>query len=277
MYNPLIFIAASVVVAHVSHAERSLFDMELSEFEIWMGVPHTTVEGLPEGTYQSDKVTQGTPIGLADPKQVFTMVEEDGVPVLKVSGEIYGGLTSHDEFENYHLSVYAKWGDKKWEPRLEKLRDSGLLYHCYGKHGSFWKVWKSSLELQVQETDLGDFIPLAGPKAEVRGIFSDKRGLYDPNSEEFGGGYVSANPEVDAPHGEWNHIELYAIGNDSVHVVNGSIVMVVENAVKPDGTPLTHGQIQLQSEAAELYYKELTITPIKDFPTFIKEGVQFKK
>ncbi len=277
MYKPLFLIAAFGLIFPAVYAERSLFDMELSEFEIWMGVPHTTVKGLPEGTFQSDDVRKGTPIGFSDPKQVYTMVEEEGVPVLKVSGEIYAGLTTLDEFENYHLSIYARWGDKKWEPRLHRLRDSGILYHCYGKHGRFWNVWKSSLEFQVEETNLGDFIPLGRLGVQVRSRAGEgKRRQYDPTSEEFGSGYTSASPEVDMPHGEWNHLELYTIGNDSVHVVNGTIVMVVENAVKPDGTPLTRGQIQLQSEAAEVDYKEMTIAPIEDFPEFIKQSVQFK-
>ena len=52
--------------------------------------------------------------------------------------------------------------------------------------------------------------------------------------------------------------------------------MVVENAKKHDGTILDKGQIQLQSEAAECYYKELTLTGINKFPKKIKRQVRFK-
>ena len=83
--------------------------------------------------------------------------------------------------------------------------------------------------------------------------------------------------ELDAPHGEWNHLEIYVIGNDAVHLVNGKVVMVVENAMNPEtNKPLTEGQIQIQSEAAECYYKQFTITPIKAFPKAIKKQVRFK-
>ena len=51
------------------------------------------------------------------------------------------------------------------------------------------------------------------------------------------------------------------VGNDAVHVVNGEVVMVVQDAVDGDGQPLTAGQIQLQSEAAECFYKGLRLTP----------------
>ncbi|MEM9419998.1 MAG: DUF1080 domain-containing protein [Planctomycetota bacterium] len=265
----LVLMAAGCsTTAYVKKDDRSvaLLDMELSQWEIWMGIPHETVEGLPEGTFQSDNVHKGEPMGLnKDVKNVFTMIEEDGEPVLAITGEIYGGLTTLDSFENYHFTTEFRWGDQKWEPRLNVKRDSGILYHCYGEHGSFWNVWKSCLEYQVQETDLGDFIPLAGPKAKMRGTWLNKKRLsYDPNSTEFhtASGYTSAFIEPDAPHGEWNTLEFYVIGNDAVHLANGEIVLVLHDAVDGNGDPLVRGQIQIQSEAAECYYRNMVVTPI---------------
>lgn len=279
MLRLLLPLFASITLPVVASEWGPLLDQELSNFEIWMGVPHSTVEGLPEGTYQSDNVHKGTPMGLdADVKNVFSVVEESGEPVLKITGEIYAGLTTLESYSDYHLSVQVRWGDQKWEPRLKDLRDSGILYHCHGKHGAFWKVWMSSLEFQVQETDMGDFIQIAGPKAEVRTTKLEgvKRLRFDPASETYNSGYISAYPEPDSPHGEWNLLEIYVIGNDAIHVVNGEVVMVVENATKKDGTPLTSGQIQIQSEAAEVYYKDFKIRTIEDFPKAIRSKVRFK-
>lgn len=266
-----------------------LFNTSLSHFEKWNGVPHTTVKGLPEGTYQSNNVHAGTPLGLNnDLKNVFSVITKNGKPILKITGEIYGALTTKASYKNYHLSVMFKWGDKKWAPRLDVIKDSGILYHCYGEHGRFWKTWKTCLEYQVQENDLGDFIPLGGntatpkvdgPKTEIRGRIGEKRNTYDPTSDTYLNkiSYTSAYKELDAPHGEWNHLEIYVLENDAVHIVNGEIVMVVENAINPEtGKPLTSGQIQIQSEAAECYYKDLTITTIKKFPRKIKKNVRFK-
>ncbi|GAB1855272.1 DUF1080 domain-containing protein [Flavobacteriaceae bacterium MHTCC 0001] len=281
------------IIVNTAFAQKKkaidLLDEDLSYFEKWNGIAHTSVKGLPKGTYQSDNVHDGIPLGLNnDIKQVFTVIKENGTPVLKISGEIYGGLTTKGTYSNYHLSAMFRWGDKKWPPRLDVKRDSGILYHCYGSHGRFWKTWKTSLEYQVQETDLGDFIPLSGntanpkvsgPQVEIRGVKGEKRGKYDPNSEVYLDkiGYTDAYLEPDAAHGEWNLLEIYVIGNDAVHLVNGKIVMVVENAMNPEtNTPLTEGQIQIQSEAAECYYKEITLTPIKKFPKFIKKQVRLK-
>ena len=41
---------------------RSLLDEELSDWEIWMGVPHVSVSGLPEGTPRSTNGRTGTPM-----------------------------------------------------------------------------------------------------------------------------------------------------------------------------------------------------------------------
>ncbi|MDA8959964.1 DUF1080 domain-containing protein [Akkermansiaceae bacterium] len=117
---------------------RSLLDQDLSDWDIWMGVPHKTVKipGQPDPT--SEDGMKGTPLGLNnDPLKVFSVIAEDGHKVLKITGEIYGGLTTKEEFENYHITMQTKWGEKKWEPRLCDKRDSGLLLHCVGKHGAF--------------------------------------------------------------------------------------------------------------------------------------------
>ncbi|MEO0964689.1 MAG: DUF1080 domain-containing protein [Planctomycetota bacterium] len=269
--------AQSTPVAPRDGVTIDLLDPDLSRWEVWMGVPHETVEGLPAGTYQSDNVHRGEPMGLGnDPKRVFTVIDEDGTPVLYITGEVYGGLTTLESFSDYHLSMDFKWGDQKWEPRLDKKRDSGLLYHCYGDHGAFWRVWKSCLEYQIQEKDMGDFIGLAGPTALVRGHLEDgKLKKYDPTADTLHrtGGYTQASHEPDYPNGQWNHLELYVLGDRAVHLVNGEVVMVLIDARDGDGNPLTEGQIQLQSEAAECYYKNIRLTPItaEDLPAEVAE------
>ncbi|MFG0289327.1 MAG: DUF1080 domain-containing protein [Rhodopirellula sp. JB044] len=272
---PLLVLLATLSLPDVSSAQqwRPLLDKDLSNFEIWMGIPHSSVTGLPEGTYQSENTTKGTPMGLdADVKNVFSVKEIDGEPVLHITGEIYGGLTTLDEFQDFHFSTQFRWGDKKWPPRLNRLRDNGILYHCTGKHGTFWKVWKSCIEYQVQETDLGDLFALGGTTAAVR-----VRGRkYDPNSDvylEKGNAISCAEP--DAPHGEWNHLEIFAIGTTSVHVANGVVLMVLED-LKLRGKPLSHGQIQIQSEAAECEYKDMKIRSIEDFPPEIKAQMRLR-
>lgn len=246
-----------------------LLDVSLSHWEAFIGTPHSTVIGLPEGTLMSEDGMKGAPMGLNnDPKNVFSTYTEDGKIVLKVSGEIYGGLTTKKDFSNYHLKMEFKWGVKKWEPRLEKKLDSGILYHAHGVHGKFWNVWKASLEYQVQEGDLGDYFGLCGVQVRARIQKIEGGGaIYDPQEPwQDNPGYVGARPEPEFPNGQWNKLELYVMGDSAIHMVNGKVVMSIAEARTEKGDFLTSGQIQIQSEGAECYYRSMIIVPIQALP-----------
>lgn len=247
-----------------------LLDEKLSQWDVWMGVPHKTVTG-PGITHQPDSDGKnGTPLGLNnDPLGVFSVVPVDGEPVLRITGQVFGGLTTKKEYENYHLSLHFKWGEKKWAPRLEGKRDSGLLLHCVGKHGAFWNVWKRCLECQVQEGDCGDFFALAGTGADIPVTFEEGKWgqQYDPKADRhFVTGRGIHNLMNEKPNGQWNLIEVKTVGDHMAFYVNGKKNMELFNTREKAGNdtwkPLTKGQIQIQSEAAEVYYKDIKIRPI---------------
>ncbi|AWB69065.1 DUF1080 domain-containing protein [Saccharobesus litoralis] len=246
----------------------------LDQWQIWMGVPHSSVKGLPKGTYTATNLNQHGDPSLAmglnnDVKNVFQVDHSKAQPELKISGEIYGGLTTLASYQNYHLTMQIKWGDKKWAPRLNAKRDSGVLFHCYGEHGAFWRVWKACQELQVQESDFGDYIPLAGPTATIKTNTLEGHYLYQPEGKHnrLVKGYSHAYLEPDAPHGEWNQVDLYALNDKAVFVINGQVVMAIENSLDKKGQPLTSGQLQIQSEGAEVYYRAIKIRALDKMPS----------
>lgn len=270
----LILSIGSVAQETNPSSKVALLDSSLSHWEVFIGVPHKSVTGLPEGTPVFESATEGTPLGLnQDPKKVFSTQTEYGETILHITGEIYGALSTKKSFSNYHLEMKFKWGDRKWIPRLEAKRDSGILYHCYGDHGAFWNVWKSCVEYQVQETDLGDLHLLAGPKTKSRfRSLNPKNHVFDPQAEApwtHHDGHLSASHEPDRPHGEWNQLEVYVLGDTAIHIANGIVVLAVVDAVDNKGNPLKSGQIQLQSEAAECFYKDIQISPITAYPAEI--------
>src|SRR5262245_47520894 len=75
--------------------------------------------------------------GHEDPLKVFTV--RDGL--LVISGQEFGGLTTRDEFQNYHLITEWKWGERTWAPRKNNTRDSGILVHCVGPDGAAGGNW----------------------------------------------------------------------------------------------------------------------------------------
>lgn len=252
---------------------RPLLGDDLSGWEVFVGVPHQTVEIPGRPAFTSEDGRSGEPLGLGDdPLGIFRVVEENGEPVLKISGQIYAGLSTKEEFSDFHLRWEFRWGDRKWEPRLEDKRDSGVLFHCVPPHGAFWNVWMRSLECQVQEGDCGDFIPLAGSAADLRVAAgtTESRPVFDPAGVLTSGiGYARHAPSEEQAHGEWNRMEILALGDRAVFVVNGTPNMVLHNARQADGEgwkPLTRGHIQIQSEAAEIDYRRIEIRPLEAFP-----------
>ncbi len=265
---------------------KPLLNEKLSEWELWMGVPHQSVTGLPPGTPTSPNGHKGIPLGLYnDPKHVFSVRIEEGEPVLCITGEIFGGLTSLTAFSNYHFRTEFKWGERIWEPKLNLPRDNGILFHCTGPHGVFWNVWKRSLEFQVEEKNMGDLYCLAGTGADVPVVKGAKDWFYDPAGEmkHFGAGVGAEHGKVahlagdfEKPNGQWNVLELYTIGTTAVFVVNGHVDQVLrrtEYVEQPQNVavPLAAGQIQIQSEGAEAYYRRMEIEALNEFPPEIKK------
>ena len=237
--------------------------------------PTSEVEGMvrdEHGKYQS-------PIGInKDPLHVFTVVEEDGKKAIRISGEVFGILVTEKEFENYHLRLEFKWGDEKYPPRKNDLMDSGILYHSIGAEGSWGGVWMKSLECQVMEESTGDFICVDTTYADIPAVREspDKRYKYLKGAESITfsteRSYCEKDQDHEKPVGEWNVMEIYTVGNESMHVVNGKInnrafnLRYLENGME---IPLSKGKIQLQSEGAEIFYRNIQIMPIKEIPAEI--------
>jgi hypothetical protein len=169
----------TILLSALQENERPIWNgKDLAGWETWLGRPHKAIEvpGLPrneKGEYTKD-------VGLdQDPKGVFRVVEVDGAPAIRISGEVWGALTTKEEFENYRFRAQFKWGQKKWPPREKTVRDNGLLYHCVGKHGAQSGYWMKSFEMQIQERDCGDFHSLAGAKVDVE---AERKNSADPKS-----------------------------------------------------------------------------------------------
>jgi len=256
----------------------NLLDPKLSQFDVWLGVPEPSVTGLSPGTPTSADRHTGQPLGLNnDPTHVFSVIEEEGQPVLKITGEIYGGAVTRQEYGNYHFTCQVKFGEKKWPPREKMPLNSGVLYHSTGPHGAAANAWMRSFEFQGLETHRGDLLRVAGTDADIRTTPRDPANpkakvKWDPTQPDNNINPVERSANYESPHGEWTTLELYALGRQSVQVVNGHVIMALDNTRLKDGTPLSAGKIQLQSEGAEVYYRNVKIQSITDFPAEIRKA-----
>lgn len=248
---------------------------DLTGWDTYLGKPHPSTH-VPVLT-RDDKGAYSQPLGLnRDPTSVFSVVRVDGSPAIRISGEIYGGLITRAEYEDYHLRFEFRWGVRTWPPREAAVRDSGCCYHSTGRHDASYGFWMKSFEFQIQEGDCGDFYGLAGAIADAEAVLRDPD---DPKSDPI---YQKGAPRLagitrrvvkarasERPAGEWNAMELYCVGQTSVHVVNGVPNMVLtglRHRVDQRDVPLTKGRIQLQSEGAEVFYRRLAIRPLASLP-----------
>lgn len=256
----------------------NLLDQDLSNWETYLSYRHTTEYNGDLPKDKSGKLIE--PIGYnKNVNNMFTVIEENGEPILKISGEIYGCVYTKQEYENYHLKLKVKWGDNKYEPRTKKLKDSGILYHSIGESGvDYWRAWMLSQEFQIMEGHMGDYWNIANSAIDIRAypsesimssIASEKQPFLPFGSGTNGDGFCMRSENHESPDGEWTTLELICFEDKSLHIVNGYVVMILKNSRYNDnGTPvgLTKGKIQLQSEAAEVYFKDIQIKNIHGVP-----------
>ena len=189
------------------------------------------------------------------------------------SRQPYGYISTENEYSHYHLRLQYKWGTKKFVPRANTLRDSGVLFHLVDPD----MVWPTSIEFQVQEGDTGDLINVRtrstgtiDPATE-----SEKFPTYKPAKD--GGkthvaGWILASEILDKRKG-WNTVELIVRGSQSAtHVVNGRVNNHYVDLHRPDPEnpgewlPLERGRIIFQIEGAEIFYRniEIKVLPAED-------------
>ncbi|PCD03611.1 hypothetical protein COC42_04400 [Sphingomonas spermidinifaciens] len=254
----------------------ALFDgQSLKGWTPWLGYADPAI------TYNAGPTAR--PIGTSrDTRGDFAVRTVDGAPAIWVKGETWGSLVHRADLSNYHLRLEFKWGARTFAPRETQPRNNGLLYHTHGRPGEVFGTWRPSSEFEIMTGSTGMIVAVGG---KVRGrtevAFDPK--LIAPHLRYRMGGReidivngtptwnVEAGTDAERPVGAWNTLDLYVVGDRAVHVVNGVPVAMVRDlaTIAPDGTrrPLTHGQIQLQSEGAETWFRAITVEPIDRLPT----------
>ncbi len=256
-----------------------LLDKDLSQWQNYESYRYQLgYKGQPLTDAQGRSIP---PIGYdKNEANVFSVAMQGGEPVLRISGEIYGCVFTKKDFANYDLKLKVKWGTKKWVPRLDEPRDSGILYNSQGPCGvDYWRSWMLAQEFQVSEHQkgnaMGDYWCIANSAADIHAAYDATKDTlkFNPAAAyvNMGGNthFCQATANYELPNGQWNELELINVNGQSVHLVNGHVVLAVSNSAfvaNGQRQPLTHGKIQLQSEAAEVFYKSIMIKPLDAMP-----------
>jgi hypothetical protein len=281
LLRPVIVIALLLLFTSFTTQQEgwiNLLDNKLSKWEIYQSYRFKDSYKGQQPKDEDGNLIQ--PIGYnKNEANVFSVTEENGEPVLHITGEIYGCIFTKQDFENYHLTLKVKWGNKKWEPRLDKLKDSGLLYNSIGECGvDYWRSWMLSQEFQIMEGHMGDHWGIANSAIDVRAflpegtmntVASEKQPFLPIGPGTGRDAFCLRSADYESPSGEWTTVDLICFGDKSIRIINGHVVMILQNSrYVSDGKsiPLIKGKIQIQSEAAEVYYKDIRIKSLSKLP-----------
>jgi hypothetical protein len=221
-----------------------------------------------------------------DPREVFRVT--DGM--LHVTGDGYGGIITKKKYRHYHMIFEYRWGEQTWRERKDKARDSGVLIHSTGADGGYNGMWMPSIEVQVIEGGVGDFILVHGadqygkpvPLSLTSNVSLDRDGEIvwnmcsppetfnleksrrinwygrDPDWKDALGFRGPSDP--DSLVGKWTRLDVRC-EDESIKVFVNGIKVNEAFEVYP-----SEGRLQLQTELAELYVRRWELWPLMQSP-----------
>lgn len=221
-----------------------------------------------------------------DPRNVFRVT--DGM--IHITGDGYGSLITDKFYRDYHAVVEYRWGDQTWGNRKKKTKDSGFLVHGVGPDGGYNGRWMPSIEVQIIQGGVGDFILVVpdDPKSvpvpfsltcETRqgsdgGTYWDKGGKkvtvdrdhrrrinwFGRDSEWKDVINYRGQQDPDSPGHEWTRLDVICKGDTIRTFVNG-VQVNAAIACSP-----SQGRLQLQTEQAEIFVRRFELYPAGDGP-----------
>lgn len=154
--------------------------------------------------------------------------------ILVCSGNPAGYMYTEKSYRNYTLQL--EWAFKRPEALADDAQfhgNSGYLIHVGEKDAL--GVWPRSIEVQGAHNHAGLILPI--PRSVKCERTFDRAAL----------------AQVLKPVGEWNSMEIRVEGGNMVISVNGTVVSTVTDC------ELTEGAIGLQSEGAEIHWRNIRI------------------
>ena len=172
-----------------------------------------------------------------DPQKVFQFEGK----VIHVSGQDFAYIVTEKKYGDFRLTLEFKWGEKKYPPRENAKRDAGILYHVNFYSGD--KIWPRSLEYQIQEGDCGDFWMTDSTTIIHNDTLTARKNAFN----------VVKTKDAEKPTGQWNEVTVIVKDGNITHLLNGEVV----NTGRMGNTK--EGNILLQSEGAEIYYRNILV------------------
>jgi hypothetical protein len=162
------------------------------------------------------------------PEDVWTV--ENGI--LHCAGVPNGYIRTVKRFQSYKLNVEWRW--------TAEPGNSGVLLHAQKPD----KIWPVCIEGQLMSGNAGDFYLIGGTTVNEQ---------EDPKNRRI---VKKAESSENSP-GEWNHYEIYCIGDSISLTVNG----ILQNTA--GGASVTSGHLAFQSEGKPIAFRKIVLTKLQ--------------
>ncbi len=225
-----------------------------------------------------------------DPDKVLTINDS----ILHFTGDGNGYFCTKKRYQDFHLVVEYRWGERTYGDRKTLARSSGVFLHGNSPDGAYEGQYMAGLECQIIEGGTGDFELLPGKYADGSQIpksvsitvetakhrdyagqpvwkkggkriaLADRHGYrvswfkHDLKWENVTG-YKPKN-DLASPGKKWTKLDIISDGDHVMYYVNG----VLANEAF-DVTP-SSGKISLQVEGAEIDFRNFELHPLKKPP-----------
>jgi hypothetical protein len=160
---------------------------------------------------------------------------KDGL--LVVEGKPTGYIRTEKEYENYRLSLEWRW------PEGTTRGNNGVLVHTTTPNAL--GQWPQSIEVQLAFGNAGDFWVI-GTDLQVPDLEKRRQGRR----------HLNLTDNSEKPAGEWNRMEIECRGDEIKVWVNGDLVNHASKVSQ------TRGAISLQSEGAQVFFRNIVLTPL---------------
>lgn len=182
----------------------------------------------------------------SNPRTASPFVVRGGT--LAVLGEPRGHLITEAGYRDYRLEVEYRFTGKPG--------NAGVLVHASTPR-ALYAMFPKSIEVQMEHGNAGDFWciveDIAVPDMIARRGPRETWGVTEGKARRI----VNLTDGSERPLGEWNRMEIEAVGRSIKVWVNGALVN--------HGTDATadHGQIAIQSEGAAVEFRKLVLMPVR--------------
>jgi hypothetical protein len=201
---------------------------------------------------------------------------------IHLGGRGMGYLATARSYQDYHLSIEYKWGERT--DGSGNVRNSGILLHATGPDGNARGIWMASIECQLAQGCEGDIIVIRGADEHEKPIpvtvTSDTITAEDGRTRWRRGGQPTdysgrqfwwsdhqvgfqerldtrGKQDAASPLGEWTKVECICAGNRITIKINGVTVNECYNVVP------AAGRILLENEKNEILFRNFEIRPLK--------------